>query len=143
MPLNFLSFVAAWDGVTAERRFAAFVDWVTDDIAGYPQWVSPNFQLINGPSGGNCEPGYQLSRSTFEEPTPANAVSVGHFIIAQCSNLAQDRWIKAYEEQEKKRQKQIAKWLLEMKKEQLKALEDAMKVMLDYYSKKYEVDKGS
>lgn len=136
-------FIAAWGGSTVEQRFAAFVDWVTDGIVGYPQWVSPGFQLVNGPGSGNCDPGYRLSRATFEEPTPANAVSFGHAVIAQCSNLAQTRYIKAYKGQDKHHQKQVNKWLDTAMKDLIKDYEKAFEEMAKYFAKKYEGEKGS
>ncbi len=135
-------FITIWITATPAQRFTAFVEWVTDSIPGLPQWVDPTFQLVSGPSSGNC-PNYQLSLSEFQNDSPDDACNLGYAIIAQCSNLAQANYTDAYKKKEKARQKQIDKWLDKMKKELFKDMSGAYKEMAKYYAKKYEIEKGS
>ena len=104
-----------WPGLSADGRFAAFVEWIETELASVLDLIGPlgiERHAAANPVSFSPPSDYRVDPDLFGDSDPVAAIAVGSFIVAHALQAAQDAWYgnqKKQKELEKERQKFLDK----------------------------------
>ena len=143
-------FMAQWPGATPDARFAAFLAWIDEAVAGIAEYL-PAYTIMRDPAVANVSlmPGldFRVAPGFFTQTESAFAVGAGDVIISALFQHANEEWYKQQKdikEREKEYRKYLSKlWDKLLKDAKIKGDPGYAAWYYSYYLPKYYGDFGS